>query len=1054
MPKIPTFKATGSIEQLQGTTSNIQMGLNNNLASALAPITETVVNFKIKENELENRTDALKLKNDYIFESDKVTDHINKDPFLSTNKTAANKYLKDNTTLLMDKFAAQASTPNSAQIFKNSALRDITKQISSLDKDLSNNILQKATTVYGTSKKEMFLKAYTKGGLYKDALDSDYRELIINSFTNIVTYPELQAMLSGVKNEIQLLDGSQDVSKSPRKTLKLLKNEKYLPDLNMEQRDNLKDKAVSILRPQIKLEYENVLENIAAGRKPPYFDWDILPDVMTESVAEAMMVNKTVVEDEFDNVKFLSELPLDKLDEVADELIKNGYDIYTIDVAKKKETFLRNIVATQKEGLKNDPADFILKTDVEMQNKAIEIQNMTATFTAPNSYNDSHIVAAKSSFAEELLMKEEALKVKESNKKVMTNEMSKQFVADYMEASKKSDLETMRLMTDSLNDTYGDNDGKALKQLLEDKLPYGAKIQTIFKNEELAEEALSFDTPEEKTAFKNFLTSEGLKFEDISILVREELAPFEDILKRNVPLNSDGTLMEMDKLVEFLTFLAAKKMYSPLDLDENEAAVAAAETFSNNFEIADTFYVNRRVDGKDIGDERVNAFINTADSIKKFHLDDLNIVAFKSNFENDPVKLTSEMMRQMSTNGEWRNPSDGNGLIFGINTTNGFALAINADGNEIRLNEKDDIVPGTNIPIEFALRLDVLEENVVTSVIDTYEEAALLAKEQGITYEEALQQVEKPIIENIEFNNIQNNLTNDDEVIKPENDNKVVTPEINSNLKTSINIDSAVDNPTISESNNIIPSVNEGKVIVPKKKPLQTETIEILEDSNNKIYQGNSYGKILKQKKKVINNWIDNYQTSGNLKVKIKGTRRLNENWKVPVERYEPSEDVIRELTEIGATKKDFERLDKQDLKKAIEITATNFAGDGDYSKQDYIKLLGQLAQIETQFTTVVQDTDEPVKEIEKYLASSYWQIERKTAKDILEQSIKIIKANKKPFLGEKFESYFKEYKSNKYSTVVESLFNLDKNELVILLRTDFALAAHFAGFLIATRFK
>jgi hypothetical protein len=165
MPKIPTFKATGSIEQLQGTTSNIQMGLNNNLASALAPITETVVNFKIKENELENRTDALKLKNDYIFESDKVTDHINKDPFLSTNKTAANKYLKDNTTLLMDKFAAQASTPNSAQIFKNSALRDITKQISSLDKDLSNNILQKATTVYGTSKKEIFIKAYTKGGL-------------------------------------------------------------------------------------------------------------------------------------------------------------------------------------------------------------------------------------------------------------------------------------------------------------------------------------------------------------------------------------------------------------------------------------------------------------------------------------------------------------------------------------------------------------------------------------------------------------------------------------------------------------------------------------------------------------------------------------------------------------------------------------------------------------------------------------------------------------------------------------------------------------------------
>ena len=50
MPKIPTFTAEGSVTQLQGTTSNIQMGLNNNLASALAPITKTVVEQKVKES--------------------------------------------------------------------------------------------------------------------------------------------------------------------------------------------------------------------------------------------------------------------------------------------------------------------------------------------------------------------------------------------------------------------------------------------------------------------------------------------------------------------------------------------------------------------------------------------------------------------------------------------------------------------------------------------------------------------------------------------------------------------------------------------------------------------------------------------------------------------------------------------------------------------------------------------------------------------------------------------------------------------------------------------
>ena len=69
MPKIPTFTAKGSIEQLAGTTSNIQMGLNNTLASALAPVTKAVVDFKIKENDVQNKTEALKLKNDYLSET-------------------------------------------------------------------------------------------------------------------------------------------------------------------------------------------------------------------------------------------------------------------------------------------------------------------------------------------------------------------------------------------------------------------------------------------------------------------------------------------------------------------------------------------------------------------------------------------------------------------------------------------------------------------------------------------------------------------------------------------------------------------------------------------------------------------------------------------------------------------------------------------------------------------------------------------------------------------------------------------------------------------------
>mgnify|MGYP003115689271 CR=1 FL=1 len=95
MPKIPTFTAEGSITQLEGTTTNLKMGLNNNLASALAPVTQAVVDFKIKENEVQNKTEALKLKNDYLSESVLLEDQINQDKILSVNKNAANKFLKE-----------------------------------------------------------------------------------------------------------------------------------------------------------------------------------------------------------------------------------------------------------------------------------------------------------------------------------------------------------------------------------------------------------------------------------------------------------------------------------------------------------------------------------------------------------------------------------------------------------------------------------------------------------------------------------------------------------------------------------------------------------------------------------------------------------------------------------------------------------------------------------------------------------------------------------------------------------------------------------------------
>ena len=108
MPKIPTFTAQGSITQLSGSTTTPQIGLNQTLATALAPVTKMVVNQQIQETNAQNQAEALKLENNFITDFIKVSETINTDEVMSTNKEVANKYLKDQSNALINKYKYSA----------------------------------------------------------------------------------------------------------------------------------------------------------------------------------------------------------------------------------------------------------------------------------------------------------------------------------------------------------------------------------------------------------------------------------------------------------------------------------------------------------------------------------------------------------------------------------------------------------------------------------------------------------------------------------------------------------------------------------------------------------------------------------------------------------------------------------------------------------------------------------------------------------------------------------------------------------------------------------
>jgi hypothetical protein len=235
--------------------------------------------------------------------------------------------------------------------------------------------------------------------------------------------------------------------------------------------------------------------------------------------------------------------------------------------------------------------------------------------------------------------------------------------------------------------------------------------------------------------------------------------------------------------------------------------------------------------------------------------------------------------------------------------------------------------------------------------------------------------------------------------------------------------------------------VNENKttIVVPKKIEGETATEYLNRIENNNLETNDLSNEaaslnVNEQVKQVgflsdvflgkdsnlIGNWNKHYQTDNSpinsAKAKLRLSYMKKPDYKVP-------DDAI----------------------SAIENAATNFAGDGGFSKETLIDNLTKIGQIESQYKYKKQRTDKPVKEETKFLARSYWQIEVITAKDLLKESSAVF--------GNNFETSFSDYAKDN-NTARESLLNLSDKELVNLLEKDDALAANIAAALIVTRFN
>ena len=207
--------------------------------------------------------------------------------------------------------------------------------------------------------------------------------------------------------------------------------------------------------------------------------------------------------------------------------------------------------------------------------------------------------------------------------------------------------------------------------------------------------------------------------------INEGIKPFLNMVAANTPFDSSESNPALNKIRNFLTFVASQKLIGNPEMDQSEAVEYAVEAWNDNFVLADTYYVNKQQGDEKFDEEEIGRYKEKLDFIKNFLLDEMNIGSFKSNSETDPVKLSAKMYSQMLTNGEWRNAANGEGEVFGIVLDGSFAPVLNEKGEQITsiITDKSNFVPGTNIVIDYDKPFENDPEDSVNNLITVYEQA-------------------------------------------------------------------------------------------------------------------------------------------------------------------------------------------------------------------------------------------------------------------------------------------------------------------------------------------
>jgi len=689
MPKIPTFttqaRPTAEAPSIQSRT---QIPLSQTIGTALAPITKAVAQHAVNEKNLENKSEALSLENKALLE---LTDVFDKASRLD-NKDEAFNIVQNESKIIQETYSNRASNNSVKSSFNNNFLAEVQKGIFKVNNRVSTNIIQTLDNEVSVKRNRLLTAAYVdKDPLALNLIQTDLETLYEQTYKGRIDTDEYNKLIQGIPGEIQIFEVSQLISSNPRQAYSDLMNKDKFVNLDLNKRVSLISEVKSVLIPEIKDEYKNLVAAAAFGKDVP-FDIKFAKEILPPRTFNNMMKEYSNVKDTVADVKILNTTSNKNLSQTLDNMLSKREQSKTFIEYQKEKKILVEAVNARNEAMASDPVFFLNATNDNIKVLSDELQNEN---------NPDLKLQKKKALTEIYVETQLNMGQPPYQIKVMSNSEASGFVEQYVNGD-----QNMRIaMLQNLDAEFGDYNSNAMLQLTNAGLPVTAELSSFFNNPKLTERFLSFDSKDEQDRLKQYAKDNNITFNDVRKSIRDNLSEFEDVVMRGSRFNTSVALDKMDNIVDVLSYYALNEMVA--GESQGSAEKNAYNLINNSFEIQDTFFVPLVYNGKSITSS-ADFIVEKANLIKDFYVEDFGAVAFESVDEDvTDIELNEAMKDQLKNFGEWRNSADGTGIVYGIVFNDGsFGPVKNQEGEYLSFNFDNTslTIPGTDKEIDLDIR--------------------------------------------------------------------------------------------------------------------------------------------------------------------------------------------------------------------------------------------------------------------------------------------------------------------------------------------------------------